>query len=125
MVLVFTLDVSVVIAEARDEEALLVLVLIEETAPVTSDCNARVPDESVPAVRVRAPKLQMSEALMPEARVICLPVVPATVSVEVATFQTSAAKLPKFVRVRVPAAQTAVGMVDASEVEAVKTVASV
>ena len=46
-------------------------------------------------------------------------------SVDDATFQTSDASVPKFESVRVPEAQTAVGMVEAKDVEAVKTVASV
>jgi hypothetical protein len=47
-------------------------------------------------------------------------------TVDVATFQTSAAKVPKFESVLVlPLPQTAVGMVEAREVEAVRTVASV
>ena len=40
-------------------------------------------------------------------------------------FQTSDASVPKLESVRVPFAQTAVGIVEAKDVEAVKTVASV
>ena len=46
-------------------------------------------------------------------------------SVDDATFQTSDANVPKLESVRVPFAQTAVGMVEAKDVEAVSTVASV
>ena len=53
------------------------------------------------------------------------PVVPAVVRVDVATFHTSAASVPNVVRERVELAQTAVGIVEANEDEAVKTVASV
>ena len=51
--------------------------------------------------------------------------VPAVVRVDDATFQTSEAKVPKLERVRVLLAQTAVGIVEAKDVEAVSTVASV
>jgi hypothetical protein len=55
----------------------------------------------------------------------CFPAVPAAVKVEVAIFQTSAARLPKVVRLLVPFAHTAVGMVAASDEEAVRTSACV
>jgi hypothetical protein len=45
--------------------------------------------------------------------------------VDVATFQTSAANVPKLERVLPVVAHTAVGMVERSEEEAVRTVASV
>ena len=55
----------------------------------------------------------------------CRPMDPGVVRVEEATFQTSAARVPKLESVRPVVAQTAVGIVEAREVEAVKTVASV
>ncbi len=58
-------------------------------------------------------------------RTKCLPAVPAVVKVEVATFQTSAAKVPKEERVRVVAFQTLVGIEVAREVEALSTAALV
>jgi len=53
------------------------------------------------------------------------PIVPAFVSVDVATFHTSAASVPNDVKVREADDQTARGIVAASDVEAVKTVAFV
>lgn len=53
------------------------------------------------------------------------PIVPAPVRVDEATFQTSAARVPKLERVLVPFDQTAAAIVDESDVEAVRTVASV
>ena len=53
------------------------------------------------------------------------PIVPVFVRVEVATFQTSAARVPKLESVLPVVAQTAVGMVEARLVEAVRTVESV
>ena len=50
---------------------------------------------------------------------------PGAVNVDVATFQTSDARVPKLVRDRVAEDQTFNGIVAASEVEAVSTVASV
>jgi hypothetical protein len=88
-------------------------------------------------VSVRVPNVQMSFAVSAdvddaikeifESRfvVTCLPIVPAVVSVLVATFQTSAARVPNVVSERVPFAQTAVGIVEASEVDAFSTVAFV
>ena len=70
--------VSVVIAEASDEEALPTVVLVlpltsttpaeilaasDEEALKTSDWSANAPDESVPAVRVREPKLHTCDAV--------------------------------------------------------------
>ena len=51
--------------------------------------------------------------------------VPPAVRVEEATFHTSEASVPKFERVRPEEDQTAVGMVEARDVEAVRTVESV
>ena len=109
------LAVPAVIADAKLVEAL-----------VTSDCTASEPDERPAPVRVLEPKLQICEAVRLELPVErARPMVPLFVSVEVATFQTSAASVPNVVSERVPADQTAAGMVDANEVEAVRTVASV
>jgi len=69
LVLALTAVVPAVIAEAIDEDALFVFALtfevsvvialaIDEDAVVTSDWSASEPDERVPAVRVRLPKLQ-------------------------------------------------------------------
>jgi hypothetical protein len=133
----FTLVVTPPMANASDDEAAFVFALIATCeaviaearlveAFVTSDCTAREPTESPAPVKVRVPNDQTWEAVRldpPLASVI--PIVPALVRVEVATFQTSEASVPKVVRERVPADQTAVGMVEASDVEAVRTVESV
>ena len=110
-----TTDVeAVAMVEARDVEALR-----------TSDCSASDPEEREPAVRVREPNDQMDEAVSPVlpllASVKPAPVVPGVVTEEVATFQTSAARVPNVVSDLVPFAQTAVGMVENSEVEAVRS----
>ena len=96
---------------------------IDEDAEVTSDCKASAPTSIVPSDKRRVANVQTSEALRPVDN--CFPIVPAFVRVEVAMFHTSEAREPKVVRVRVPFSQTAVGMVEAREVEAVNTVASV
>jgi len=105
---------------------------IEEEAVVTSDCNANEPEVRPAPVRVRVPNDQTSAAVrVPPplepvpANVSWRPVVPGVVKVDVATFQTSDARVPKVVSERVPLAQTAVGMVEAKEVEAVRTVEAV
>ena len=54
-----------------------------------------------------------------------MPIVPGFVRVDVATFHTSAARVPKVVRERVPDDQTLRGILDARDVDAVNTVASV
>ena len=116
-VLPFTLAVSAVIAEAREEEA-----------EVISDNLAREPDDKVASVRLRVANVQTSEAVIPVDTLLanCFPIVPAPVRVEVAMFQTSAARVPKFDNVLVYApVQTAVGIVEASDDEAVSTVAFV
>ena len=61
------------------------------------------------------------ELPVPSAR----PIEPGVVRVDVATFQTSAASVPKVVRDRVAEDQTLSGIVAAKDVEAVETVASV
>ena len=96
-------------------------------AEVTSDWRAREPDERVAPVRVREPNVHTSEAVIPVVtfEASCLPMVPADVRVVVATFHTSAARVPKVVRDRVPFAQTLSGIFEAREVDAVRTVASV
>jgi hypothetical protein len=114
LVLALTADVSAVIAEARDDEAF-----------VTSDVFARVPDVRVASVRLRVANDQTCEAVMPVARESCLPVVPSAMTLEVAMFQTSEARVPNVVRDRTEFAHTAVGMVEASDEEAVNTVALV
>lgn len=50
---------------------------------------------------------------------------PGVVRVDVATFQTSDARVPNVVSDRVADDQTLIGMVEARDVEAVRTVASV
>ena len=99
------LAVPAVIAEASDVEAVVTLAAV-----------AREPLVRVASVRLRVPYDQTSEAVRVE---------PREVSVRVPFVHTSAANVPKVVRERDPLAQTAVGMVAASEVEAVRTVASV
>ena len=80
-------------------------------------------------MRVREPKVQTSDAVrLPEPLVLlasCLPIVPAVVSVDVATFHTSAASVPKFVSERLADDQTLSGIVAARDVDAVRTVAFV
>ncbi len=103
---------------AIDDEAVrmdaLVLALTAEVPEVTSDWRASVPESSVPSERRRVAYDQTSEAVMePE------------VSVRVPFVQTSAAKVPKVVKLRALLAQTPVGMVDAREVEAERTSESV
>jgi hypothetical protein len=77
-----------------------------------SVCNASAPVSSVPSERRRVAYVQTSEAVREEP----------LVSVLVPFVQTSAARVPNVVRDLVVADQTAVGIVEASEVEAVKTV---
>jgi len=104
----------------------LVFAFTAVVTPVTSDWRASDPEERPAPVRVLVANDQTSEAAMPVLMLNCFPVVPAATTLEVATFQTSEARVPKLERVLVLALpQTAVGIVDASEVEAVRTVASV
>jgi len=101
----------------------------ELDAFVTSDCTASEPDDRPAPVSVLPAKLHTCEAVKldppdtPFAK--ALPIVPALVRVLVATFQTADTRVPKVSRERPLTAQTAVGMVEAREVEAVRTVASV
>ena len=97
-----------------DDEALLVFAFTEETALVTSDAVASEPEVSEESVRFRVAYDQTSAAAS----------VPA-VRVRVALPQMSDTKVPKVVSERVPFAHTAVGIVEASDVEAVRTVALV
>jgi hypothetical protein len=114
LVFALTEAVPAVIAEARDDEAF-----------VTSDVFARVPDVRVASVRLRVANDQTCEAVIPVARESCLPVVPSAMTLEVAMFQTSEARVPNVVRDRVVALHTPAGIVARSDVEAVKTVALV
>ena len=111
-------------------------VLNEVEALFISERVAREPDESVPDVSVLFVKLQISDTVgaVPPPIVddftsrfvtTCDPTDPDVIRVEVATFHTSAAKVPNVVRLRVADAQTFTGIVAASEVEAVSTVALV
>ena len=102
----------------------------ELDAFVTSDWTASEPELRLAPVSVLVPKLHTSAAVRlppppdtPLAKVF--PIVPGLVSVEVAIFQTSAARAPKVVRDLEPDDQTLRGMVDARDVLAVRTVASV
>ena len=109
--------VFVLMTPARDVDAVFKLANV-----------ASVPTESVASVRLRVPNDQTCAAVKlppPPALTTWYPMVPRVVSVEVATFQTSEARVPKVVSERVPDDQTLRGMVEASEVEAVRTVASV
>lgn len=118
-VLEFTLAVPAVMAAAIEVDAVVRLAAV-----------ARAPAVRVASVRFRVPYVQTSAAVMDPPPTVetatlrlstrCLPTVPAPESVEVATFQTSAATVPNEVRVRVPCDQTAVGMVAKSDDEAVK-----
>ena len=118
---------------ASDEDAFKTVVLTPEIAfardveaDVTSDWRAKAPEVSVPAVSVRVPNDQTSEAVRPVEFVArTFPIVPAVVSVDVAIFHTSEARFPNVVRERVADDQTASGIVAAREVEAVSTVAFV
>ena len=97
---------------------------IDELAVVRSDCNARAPTPSVPAVSVRAEYVQTPAAssvlfAKPET---CFPTEPAVVSVDVATFQMSAVSVPNVVSERMPLVQTLSGIVAANDEEAVRTV---
>ena len=92
---------------------------------MTSESVESDPEDSPAPVRVRVPKLQIADGDEPIFIESCIPVVPGLVKVEVATFQTSEASVPKVESERVLLAQTAVGMVEARDVEAVRTVASV
>ena len=106
LVFVLTEAVPTVMADARELEAV-----------VTSDCRARAPEVSVASVKSLTPYVQTSAAVMPRPTPL--------VSVLVPLFHTSAARVPKVVRDLAVLAQTAVGMVARSDVEAVRTVASV
>lgn len=104
----------------------LILAASEVEAVVTSDCIASAPTERPAPVRVRDPNVHTCEAVRPVALVASWrPIVPGVVRVDVATFQTSAARVPKLESVLPVDAHTAVGIVEARLVEAVKTVASV
>jgi predicted RNA-binding Zn ribbon-like protein len=103
----------------------LTFVVSFAVAVFTSAVVARVPELKPAPVKVRAPNDQIAVGVVPVFVESWRPVVPAVMRVEVATFQTSAASVPKFESVLVVLAQTAVGMVAKSEVEAVRTVASV
>ena len=88
---------------AKDDEAVLVLLLMavcafvmaeprEEDAVVTSDCKAREPAERLAPVRVLEACDQM-EAMVPfRVETTWRPMVPAPLSVEVATFQMEAGR---------------------------------
>jgi hypothetical protein len=123
--LVFELTdaVPAVIAEAIEDEAELVFALTEAVSAVIAAASeveavvkfvsvASEPVSSVPSERRRVAYVQTSEAVREEP----------LVSVLVPFVQTSAARVPNVVRDLVVADQTAVGIVEASEVEAVKTV---
>ena len=88
---------------------------IELEAVVMSDCSAREPEVKVPSVRLRVAYVQTSEAVnvLPDVRVL------------VPFVHTSAANVPNVVKERLVLAQTAVGIVARSDVEAVNTVAFV
>jgi len=98
----------------------------ELEAFVTSDCTASEPDDRPAPVSVRVPKVHTCEAVRPEDPLErARPMLPGVVRLEVATFQTADTRVPKVSSERPLTAQTAVGMVEAREVEAVRTVASV
>jgi hypothetical protein len=131
-VLVLTDEITAAVCE-------FVLALItaarDVVAVVTSDSVAREPTVSDPSVRFRVANVQMSEAVISPSLSVdtttsrlstrCLPTVPAPFSVDVATFQTSAARVPNEVRVLVLFDHTAVGIVAKSDDDAVRTVALV
>ena len=117
LVLVFTLVAIPEMLEPKEVLAAkmeeLVLELTEAVSPVTSDCRAKEPEERPAPVKVRVPKLQTWEAVRPfELVASCRPMEPGVVRVVVATFHTSAARVPKVVRDLAVLAQTAVGMVE-------------
>jgi hypothetical protein len=128
------LAVPAVILAARDVEAFKTVALvlaftteaIEDDAVVRLARVARDPEESVASVRLRVANDHTCDAVrfeLPVDRV--RPILPGVVRVDVATFHTSAASVPKVVRERVAEDQTLRGMVEAREVEAVRTIASV
>jgi len=96
------------IDEAKEVEA-------EDTAEVTSDWTANEPEESEASVRSRVAYDQTWAAVRVEPEV----------RVRVPFVQTSEARVPKVVRDRAVDDQTLRGMVEAKDVEAVRTVASV
>jgi len=99
---------------------------IEVEAVVTFAAVASDPEVRVASVRLRVAKPQTPAAVKPfELVASCRPIEPGVVRDEEATFHTSAASVPNEVSVRVELAQTAVGMVARSEVDAVRTVALV
>ncbi len=93
-----------VIADPKDEEAVVI-----------SDWSAREPAVKVASVRFLVAYVQTSKAVKVEP----------DVSVRVPLVHTSATNVPKVVRLLVVADQTAAGIVERSEVEAVRTVALV
>jgi hypothetical protein len=110
-VFALTAEVPAVIAAAIDVEAV-----------VTFAAVAREPLESVASVRLRVANDHTCEAVrLVPLFASAIPVVPGVVSVDVATFQTSAAKVPNVVSERVPFAHTATGIVDARLEDAVST----
>ena len=114
-----TADVPEVMADAREVEAVRtaesVCALTADVSDVTFAAVAKEPEVNDASVRLRVLYVHTSEAVRP----------PVVVSERVLFVHTSAANVPKLVSERVPTAHTAVGMVEAREVEAVRTVASV
>jgi hypothetical protein len=103
-----------------------VFALIADCAEVTLAAVARDPAVRVASVRFRVPNVHTCEAVReepPKARTF--PIVPGVVRVDVATFHTSAARVPNVVSDLVAEVQTLSGIVAASDVDAVSTVAFV
>lgn len=98
-------------ADAIDDEAVEMSAFVF----VTSDSTAKDPAVKVASVKLRVAYVQTSPAVKE----------PPLVSVLVPFVQTSAARVPNVVRDRAELFQTAVGIVEAIDVDAVKTVAFV
>ena len=111
---VVTFEATVARDAPSDDEAISVWALTAVVPEVTFAAVAREPAVNVASVKLRVPYVHTSEA-----------VIATLVRERVLFAHTSAASVPKLVRERDPLAQTAVGMVAASEVEAVRTVESV
>lgn len=112
-------------AEAMELDAVDKVPFIVAVLLVTSDCKASEPVLSPAPVRFRDPNVQISRAEILDAVASCLPIVPGDVRVDDATFQTSAARVPKEESVLPEVDQTLAGIVAKSEEDAVRTVALV
>ena len=121
---VFAFTTPAIEEEARFVFA-FILATIDEEAVVISDCRAREPESSVASDSLRVANDHTSDAVIPDAVLVdrWRPIEPGVVRVDVATFHTAAVRVPKSFNDLVPEnAHTAVGIVEPSDVEAVRTV---